>query len=148
VLFFRQRWTPSSPLLPESWIHPPQHRVASYLPALHAFAEAAAAAADKPIGVVRQLTTALLSSVHLSCSTKSIPCSRSRTVGVNNLFASVLPCCTVILSVYVRWMASAAPHFPAPCRLWRKQEICHYGCPQMRLRRFGGVGEGFSIIEN
>jgi hypothetical protein len=27
-------------------------------------------------------------------------------------------------------------------------EICHYGCLQMRLRRFGGIGEGFSIMEN
>jgi hypothetical protein len=29
-----------------------------------------------------------------------------------------------------------------------RREICHYGSSQIRLRRFGGVGEGFSIIEN
>jgi hypothetical protein len=28
------------------------------------------------------------------------------------------------------------------------REICHYRSPQVRLRRFGGVGEGFAVIKN
>jgi hypothetical protein len=32
-----------------------------------------------------------------------------------------------------------------PCA---RGEICHYGGPQVRLRRFGGVDEGFAVMKN
>jgi hypothetical protein len=38
---------------------------------------------------------------------------------------------------------SCVPHSPCPLR-----EICYYGDPHVRLRRFGGVGERLANMEN
>lgn len=38
----------------------------------------------------------------------------------------------------------AQPHIFFACL---EGEICYYGCPHVRLRRFGGVGEGLTDME-